>query len=146
VDVVVAHLDAHRIGGDGHAFDDDVRVVGQDVAVLAGARFAFVAVAHQVLGTREGAWHEAPLQAGREPRAAAPAQRAELDLGDHLVGCHAFVAGHAVLGQDLAQRRIAATRHVVLQMPVAAIEPGVDLRPDVPAVEAGLAPAGLEPG
>jgi hypothetical protein len=55
VDVVVAGLDAHRVGGNGHAFDHDVRVVGQDVAVLAGARLAFVAVAHQVLLPRERA-------------------------------------------------------------------------------------------
>ncbi len=49
VDVVVADLDAHRVGRDRHAFDDDVRVEHQDVAVLAGAGLAFVGIADEVL-------------------------------------------------------------------------------------------------
>ena len=66
VDVVVAPLAAHRVGGDGHAFDHRMGVVAQDVAVLEGARLALVGVAGEVLGTGEGARHEAPLEAGGE--------------------------------------------------------------------------------
>ena len=53
VDVVVAHGNAHRVGRNDHAFDDDVRVELQDVAVLARARLAFVGIADEVLLTRE---------------------------------------------------------------------------------------------
>ena len=74
VDVVVGDLRAHRVRRDRHPFDDDVRVEHQDVAVLAGARLAFVGIADEVLRARELARHEAPLQAGREARAAAAAQ------------------------------------------------------------------------
>jgi uncharacterized small protein (DUF1192 family) len=56
-------------------FDDDVRVVAKDVAVLEGARLALVRVADQVLLARELARHEAPLQAGGKARAAATTQR-----------------------------------------------------------------------
>jgi hypothetical protein len=101
-----------------------VRVEHQDVAVLAGARLALVGVADQVLLARELARHEAPLQAGREARAAAAAQAGGLDLGDHLILRQAFAA---ILAQDLAQGLVAAARFVVLQAPVAAVQPGVDL-------------------
>ena len=63
VDVVVGRGHAHRVGGDGHALDDDVRVVGEDVAVLAGAGLAFVGIADQVLRAGVVLRHEAPLQA-----------------------------------------------------------------------------------
>ena len=53
MDVVVAHADAHRVGRDDHAFDDDVRVELQDVTVLAGTRLALVGIAHQILLARE---------------------------------------------------------------------------------------------
>ncbi len=99
MDVVVAHRDAHREGRDDHALDDDVRVELQDVAVLAGARLAFVGIADEVLLPRERAGHEAPLQARREARAAAAAQAGFLDGGDDLVLRHRLAA---VRAQDLA--------------------------------------------
>ena len=92
VDVVAGGAHAHRVGGDGHALDDDVRVVGEDVAVLAGAGLAFVGIADQVLRAGVVLRHEAPLQAGGKARAAAAAQARGLDLGDHLVGRHAGAA------------------------------------------------------
>ena len=49
VNVVVAHLDTHGIGGDGHALDQLVRVEANDVAVLEGARLAFVGIATRYL-------------------------------------------------------------------------------------------------
>src|SRR3546814_940197 len=56
--VVVAHRDAHGIRRNGHAFDHDMRIKAQDVAVFECARFAFVGVAHQVLLPRQRARHE----------------------------------------------------------------------------------------
>src|SRR5690606_14114823 len=53
VDVVVADADAHRVSRDRHAFDDDVRVVAQDVAILERARLAFVGIADQALLARD---------------------------------------------------------------------------------------------
>ncbi|MNZ99239.1 hypothetical protein D3C78_1185570 [compost metagenome] len=135
VDVVVTQRDAHGIGRDGHAFDHDVRVEHQDVAVLAGTGLAFVGVAHQVLLTGELAGHEAPLQARGEARATAAAQTRFLDGGNHLVLGQAFAA---VLGQDLAQGLVAAAGHIVLERPVAAVQTRIDLRIDVAVMEAGL--------
>src|SRR3546814_14662549 len=66
-----ADADAHGVGGDGHAFDHDVRIEAQDVAVFERAGLAFVGVAHPVLLAREGARHEAPLKAGGKARATA---------------------------------------------------------------------------
>ena len=141
MDVVVAHVDAHGIRGNRHALDHNVGVVVQDVAVLAGARFALVRVAHQVLLTRELARHEAPLQAGGKTCTATAAQAGLFDGGNHLVLRQGFAAIHA---QDLAQRLVAAARDVVLQVPVVAIQPRINLRIDVATMEAGLDPTGLE--
>ncbi len=129
VDVVVADADAHGIGRDRHAFNHDVRIETQDVAVLERTGFAFVRVADEVLLAREGARHEAPLQAGREARAAAAAQTGRLDLGDHVFRLHAG-------GQDFLQGFVAATLDVVGQAPVGAVDVGQDLRLDVPAMQA----------
>jgi hypothetical protein len=70
VDVVVTHADAHRKAGNDHAFNHDVGVEHQDVAVLAGPRLSLVGVAHQVLLTRN--WrgmklHFSPVENQRPP-------------------------------------------------------------------------------
>ena len=118
MDVVVSHRDAHGIGGNRHALDHDMRVELQDVAVLAGTGLTFVRIAHQVFLARKLAWHETPLQAGRETSAAAPAQCRLLDSGHHLIGRQPFAA---VLPQDLAQRLVTATRLVLRQLPIGTI-------------------------
>ena len=143
VDVVVADRDAHRIGSDDHAFDDDVRVELQDVTVLAGTRLALVGIAHQIFLAGERAGHEAPLKARREARAAAATQTGFLDSGNDLILRQALVT---VLAQDATQRLIAATRFVVLDAPVAAIQARIDLGVDVAVVETGLNTCGLELG
>ena len=108
MDVVVADRDAHRIGGDGHALDQDVRVVAQDVAVLEGARLAFVGIADQVLLARELRGMKLHFKPGRKARAAAAAQRRLLDFGDDLFRRDFLV-------EDLAQRRVAAALLVVFR-------------------------------
>ena len=118
VDVVVTHADAHGIGRNGHAFDHDVRVVLQDLAVFASARLALVRVTHQILLARELTGHEAPLQAGGKARTAATPQARLFDGGNDLVLGQALAA---ILAQNFAQGLVATTRYIVLQRPVAAV-------------------------
>src|SRR6202171_3541969 len=121
MDVVVAALAAHRIRGDGHALDQDMRVVTQDVAILESSGLAFVGVAHQILVAAVLLRHEAPLEAGREACAATPAQPGFFYF-------RAYVRGRDFFGEDLFQRLVAAARDVVAQPPVVAIEAGEDQR------------------
>src|SRR5690606_6881868 len=69
-----------------HALDEGMRVVTQDVAVVAGAGLALVGVAHHVFLAGGVARHEAPLHAGRKARAAAAAQTRGLHFLDDLLG------------------------------------------------------------
>src|SRR5690606_12756255 len=101
---------AGGIAGDGHALDHRVRVVAQDVAVLAGARLGLVRVAQDVLLARRIARHEAPLQAGREAGAATAAQARLLDHLDDLLR-------RDLLGEDLAPGGVTAGLEVVLVGP-----------------------------
>ncbi len=107
--IVVADGRAHGVSRDRHAFDDEVRVVAQNVAVLEGSRLAFVGVAHQVFLPRGLRIHEAPFHAGRETGAAAAAQRRGFQLLDdarrirplaqHLLP-HFVAAGAAIARQQ----------------------------------------------
>src|SRR5690606_29865984 len=130
VDIVVADRNTHGIGSDCHAFDDDVRIVAQDVAIFEGTRLALVRVADEVLLAREGTRHEAPLQSRGKARPASAAQAGSLDFGDDVLGRHAA-------DEDLAQGFIAAAGDVVLQMPVAAVQTGHDLGRNMAAVQPG---------
>ena len=91
--VVVADGRAHGVAADRHALDERVRVVAQDVAIVAGAGLALVRVAHQVLLHRRVARHEAPLHAGGEARAAAAAQAGSLHGIDDLLARRASRRG-----------------------------------------------------
>lgn len=81
-DIVVADRRADTVARNRHALDQLVRVVTQDVSILAGPGLALVGVADDVLLAGHRARHEAPLQASREPCSAATTQRRELDLLD----------------------------------------------------------------
>jgi len=132
VDVVVAGLHAHRVGRDRHAFDDDVRVVAQDVAILERPRLALIRIAHEVLRALELPGHEAPLQSGRKTRTTATTQTRSLDFGNHLLGREPFL-------QDFAQRLVSVARFIVFQVPaIGRIQTRIDLRLDMPAVKAGF--------
>src|SRR5690606_4718597 len=80
-----------------------------DVAVLGGARLGLVRVAQDVL-LAVVLRHEAPLQAGREARAAAAAQAGLLDHLDDRRALHLFL-------EDPAQRAVATRLQVVLVRP-----------------------------
>ena len=96
-DELAAHIDvggdrAHGEAGDQAAFDQRVRVVAQDVAVLAGAGLGFVGIDDEIGRTAVALLgHERPFQAGREAGAAAAAQARRLHLVDDPV---------AALGDD----------------------------------------------
>src|SRR3546814_633090 len=91
-DELAAYIDigrprAHREAGDQRAFDQLVRIVADDLAVLAGAGLGFIGVDDEEIGTALAGLlgHEAPLHAGREARAAAAAQTRRFDRLDDLV-------------------------------------------------------------
>jgi hypothetical protein len=92
-----------------------MRVVAQDIAVLARARLALIGVADHVLRARELARHERPLEAGGEPGAAAPAQRGLLQLRDEILGLYLFT-------QYFSERSIALALLVIGETPVLAID------------------------
>ncbi len=80
-DELAAHIDvagvgAHREGGDQRAFDQRMRVVAHDLAILAGSRLQLVRVDDEIMRTLriDLLGHEGPFQAGGEARAAAAAQ------------------------------------------------------------------------
>ena len=72
-------------GGDGHALDEHERIAFHDHAVGVGAAVAFVGVADDVFLVARRLEHGAPLDAGGETRAAAPAQARIGDLLDDLL-------------------------------------------------------------
>src|SRR3984885_874786 len=88
IDVAIVH--AHGAGGNQTAFDQEMRIVPHDLAILAGAGLGLVGIDHEIarppvrlLG------HERPFQSGRKTGAAAAA----LAGGFHLVddGLAAFL-------------------------------------------------------
>ena len=143
MNVVVTSADIHRISGDQHALNHDMRVELQDFAVLAGAGLAFVRIAHQELRPGKLARHETPLQASRKTGAAASTQTGFLDRRDDLVGGQTLAT---ILAKNLAQRLVAAACLIVLQTPVTASQASQNLRVDVTPVETGLCTVGLKLG
>src|SRR6185312_4677293 len=88
-DELAAHIDvagmrAHREAGDEAAFDQKMRIVPHDLAVLAGAGFGFVGIDDEVARPAVFAFlrHEGPFQAGRETRSPTTAQAGGLHLVD----------------------------------------------------------------
>ncbi|OMP13027.1 hypothetical protein COLO4_02409 [Corchorus olitorius] len=130
VDVVVAHGDAHRVAADGHAFDQRVRVVPDDVAILERARLAFVRVANEILLARKLTRHEAPLQARGEACTATAAEARGLHVGNDLLGGD-------LLSEDAFQLLIAATLDVIFEVPVVAVQTGENQRLDMSIVQGG---------
>ncbi len=115
-DEFAAHIDvgrdrAHREAGDQAAFDEQMRIVPHDLAILAGAGLGLVGIDHQIARTAVLALlrHERPFHAGRKSRAAAPAQTGRLHLVDDAV---------AAAFEDLLGAVPGAARTRALQAPV----------------------------
>src|SRR5690606_3781822 len=94
--VVVGDGRTGRVACDRESLDDGVRVVAQDVAILARTRLRLVGIAQDVFLPRHVARHERPLEPGRETRTTAPAQRTLLELVDDRRRIR-------LLGEDLLQ-------------------------------------------
>ena len=115
-DVDVGEVDIRREGGDGEAFDQLVRILVQDVAVLESAGLGFVAIDDDVVGLAVVVFDEAPLGTGREARSTASAEVGGLDHIDDLAGLHAerlfegLVAAVGEVGLDV--RRVAGFGNV----------------------------------
>ena len=105
-DVDVRRLAPDRVRGEDHPLDELVRIVLHQEPVLEGPRLGLVRVAEEVdrLALRV-LGKEAPLDAGREARAAAAADVGLLDLFGDLLGRHA-AAEHP------AQPRVAAVGEI----------------------------------
>src|SRR5690606_32746616 len=124
VNVVISDTDAHRVSRDRHAFDHNMRIEAQDVAIFECTGLAFVRVTDQILLARQTTRHKAPFQAGRKPCTTTTPQGRCLDFGDDVFRLHAG-------SKNLAQTLIAATFDVVFETPVFAIQVGDDLGLDM---------------
>ena len=77
----VAHIAGHGRAGNQAAFNQQMRIVAHDLAVLAGAGFRLVGIDDEIMRTLANhLGHEGPFEAGGEASAAAAAQAACLDL------------------------------------------------------------------
>ena len=71
-DIDISGMCPHRETGDHTAFQQLVRLVPDDIAVLACAGFGLIGINHKIVGTRANLLgHEGPFQAGRETCTAA---------------------------------------------------------------------------
>ena len=95
-DIDIGGTRAHCETGDQRALDQLVRIVAQDLAVLAAARLGFVGIDDQETRTAVLRFlgHEAPLHAGGEARTTASAQARCLDFVNDPV----LTPGDQVLG------------------------------------------------
>src|SRR5271166_639512 len=80
----VGRMRAHGEGGDERALDQCVRIVAQDLAILAGAGLRLIGVDDEIVRPLriDILGHERPFEPGRKARAGAPAQARGLHLGD----------------------------------------------------------------
>ena len=114
VDVVVAARNAHGVGRDGHAFNQCVWIVTNDVAVFECARLTFVGVTYQIFLPRILAWHKAPFEPSRETRTATATQSRQFHFIDDVVW-------RGFLCQDFFQYVITTARHIAVQIPVGSV-------------------------
>src|SRR5690625_6406818 len=87
-----------------------MRVVAQDITVVAGARLGLVGVARQVFLTRRRARHERPFQAGWKTRATASAQGGVLDRFNNFLG-RDFVPENLFPGAPAADLSVRSEEH-----------------------------------
>src|ERR1700693_2687070 len=100
-------MTADGVGCDEDAFEQNVRIPLQDVAILEGAGLALVRIDYQVLWFGRLLGDEGPLFTSQKPR---PAQTAQVGFGNlvgHLLRSHG--------SESLSGREISAVSHVVFE-------------------------------
>src|SRR6266849_5475659 len=108
----VAGVRPHGEAGDQAAFDEQVRIVTHDVAILAGPGLGFIGVDHKIMWPVADLFgHERPLKPSRKAGPAATSEPGILDLVDD---------GVASLFQDRLRAVPGAARTRTGQAPVAA--------------------------
>ena len=85
-DVAKHQVRADGIGGNGHAFDDGMRIAFHEHAVLAGAWFGLVGVATEIARLGRILGHKTPFYTGRESGPTTSAQAGILNFIDNLPG------------------------------------------------------------
>ena len=83
--VNIARVHPHREGREQRSFDEQMRIVAQNFAILAGTGLRLVGIDDEIARPRIGLRHERPLETRRKPGAAAAAQSRFLDLVDDVV-------------------------------------------------------------
>lgn len=85
--VDVSGAGSHSATGDQAALHELVRIVAQDLAILAGPRLTLIGVDHQILGPAVGRLvHEGPFHPGGKAGPTAAPQAGNLDLIDDPIG------------------------------------------------------------
>ena len=110
--VLTAHIEKtficpHRVGGDGHGFQQAVRVAFQDDAVFKSAGFAFIGVADNIFLRGFRSRHEAPFGSSWETRPAASLQARFFQFRDDF---------HACLADCFCQGLVPVFRNVFLDV------------------------------
>ena len=127
----IGRMRAHREGREHRALDQQVRIMAQDLAILAGTRLGFIGVDDEVMRAPVvHLRHEGPLHAGGEARTAAPTQAGGFHLVDDPVTAH--------LEQVLGAVPIAALECAFQ----ARILPAVEVREDAVAIVKHAAKSG----
>src|SRR5262249_10809585 len=93
------------ISGDGHAFQNAVRIALQHAAIHECAGVTFIGIANDVLHGRDLLRHQVPLEPGRVASATSASQAARLYFFDHVP------RGHS--GKRFGERLVAARGDVV---------------------------------
>ena len=123
--VNIACVRPHREGREQRSFDEQMRIVAQNFAILAGTGLQLVGIDDEIARPRIGLRHERPLEARRKPGAAAAAQSRFLDLVDDVVvalvdeklravPCAALLRAleaHVMESVDIAEDAIAIVQH-----------------------------------
>ena len=99
--VDISGMRTDRDGGNHDAFDDRVRIVFENQAVLAGSGLALVAVAEHIFRFGRLLRHKRPLHPRAEPGATSSAQARVLHLGNDRVRAHAQSLLHGLIAVQL---------------------------------------------
>ena len=146
--VDVARMRIHRERRNQTTFDQGVRIMAHDLAILTGARLRFVCVHNKIRRTPIAfLWHERPLQSSRETSAATTAQATVLHLLndpvaavlDQLVGSIPMPPRLRALKRSVVHSikvgkdPILVSKHAHLILVILAAAPDPDCNPKCPA-------------